>query len=78
VGADDALVDAAIALWVVAIGLGYGLYTPTLRNRISALAAECANSARYQALASRGQVVGGVLGVVALVILALMVFKPGL
>jgi uncharacterized membrane protein len=70
--------DTAIVLWVVAIGLGYGLYTPTLRNQIRALAGEGANSARYQALASRGQVVGGVLGFVVLVILALMVFKPAL
>ena len=70
--------EAAIVLWVVAIAVGYGLYTPTLRNQIRALAAEGAGGARYQALAARGQAVGGILGVVVLVILALMVFKPAL
>jgi uncharacterized membrane protein len=70
--------DAAIVLWVVAIVLGYGVYTPALRNQIRALAAEGAGGAAYLALASRGQIVGGVLGVVVLAILALMVFKPAL
>jgi uncharacterized membrane protein len=70
--------DAAIVLWVVAIAVGYGVYTPTLRNQIKALAAEGAASPAYLALASRGQVVGGVLGVAVLAILALMVFKPAL
>jgi uncharacterized membrane protein len=70
--------DAAIVLWVVAILLGYGVYTPTLRNQIKALAAEGAGGAAYLALASRGQIIGGVLGVVVLAILALMVFKPAL
>jgi hypothetical protein len=55
VGADDALVDAAIALWVVAIGLGYGLNTPTLRNQIRALAAECSSRGRSGGVL-RGQV----------------------
>jgi uncharacterized membrane protein len=70
--------DAAIVLWIVAVAIGYGVYTPTLRGQIRTLAAEGAGSAAYQALAVRGQVVGGALGVVVLVILGLMVFKPSL
>jgi uncharacterized membrane protein len=68
--------DAAIVLWVVAIAVGYGVYTPTLRNQIRILATEGADSSAYRAIAVRGQVVGGVLGVIVVVILGLMVFKP--
>src|SRR5216117_770518 len=58
--------DAAIVLWIVAMVLGYGVYTPTLSRQIRTLAAEGGGSPAYLALASRGQVVGGILGVVVL------------
>jgi uncharacterized membrane protein len=69
--------DVAIALWLVAIVLGYGVYTPTLRRQIQVLAAEGPTSPAFQALGVRGQIVGGALGLVVVVIVALMVFKPG-
>jgi uncharacterized membrane protein len=69
--------DVAIVLWLVAVAVGFAVYTPTLRNQIKVLAADGLESAGYQALAARGQIVGGVLGVVVLVIAGLMVFKPG-
>ena len=65
-----------LILWVVAMVLGYGVYTPTLSNQIKVLAASGAQSAEYQRLANRGTVVGIVLGVLVAVILVLMVFKP--
>ena len=67
---------AALLLWIVAIALGYGLYTPTLSRQIKVLAASGAESPEFQTLSTRGQVLGIVLGVLVLLIVALMVFKP--
>src|SRR5262245_50608276 len=67
---------AAIILWVVAIAIGYGVYTPTLSRQIRALAASGPQSREYRALAARGTVVGIVLAVLVALILVLMVFKP--
>jgi uncharacterized membrane protein len=65
-----------LILWVVAIILGYGFYTPTLRNQIKTLAASGAESAAYRRLAARGTALGITLGVIVLIILGLMIFKP--
>ena len=67
---------AAIVLWVVAIAIGYGVYTPTLSRQIRALAASGPQSQEYRALAARGTIVGIVLAVLVALILVLMVFKP--
>ena len=69
-------IAAAIALWVVAVALGLGLYTPTLRQQIRVLEAEGAASATYARLASRAMVVGLATTVPIVLILLLMVFKP--
>jgi len=66
----------ALILWIVAIVLGYGVYTPTLSKQIRALAASGAESAEYQRLATRGTVVGIALGLLVAAILVMMVFKP--
>lgn len=68
---------AALVLWLVAIALGYGVYTPTLRRQIQTLVSSGVQSAEYQSLATRGTVVGITLAVLMLLILVLMVFKPG-
>jgi uncharacterized membrane protein len=67
---------AALILWVAAVALGYGLYTPTLSRQIQVLAASGAESAEFQTLANRGRILGIALGVLVLLILVLMVFKP--
>jgi uncharacterized membrane protein len=67
---------AALVLWIVLVGLGYGLYTPTLSRQIRVLATSGAESAEFQTLATRGTILGITLGVLVLTILALMVFKP--
>jgi uncharacterized membrane protein len=71
-------IDVALVLWLVAIGMGYGLYTPTLRKQIQVLESASAESAEYHEVAGRGRLVGILLGVIVLVIVALMVFKPHL
>jgi uncharacterized membrane protein len=67
---------AALILWIVLVAVGLGLYTPTLSGQIKTLAASGAESAEFQSLATRGMIVGIVLGVLVLLIVALMVFKP--
>ena len=66
----------ALILWIVAVAVGYGLYTPTLSKQIRVLATSGAKSEEFQTLSTRGTILGIVLAVIVLVILALMVFKP--
>ncbi|HEX6796753.1 MAG TPA: DUF2269 family protein [Ktedonobacterales bacterium] len=68
---------AALILWLVAIALGYGVYTPTLSRQIRVLASSGAESAEFRALSTRATVVGIALAVLVLLILVMMVFKPG-
>ncbi|MBE3560072.1 MAG: SirB2 family protein [Ktedonobacteraceae bacterium] len=67
---------AALILWVVAIALGYGVYTPTLSRQIRVLAAAGHESEEFRALSTRGSILGIILAVLVLLILVLMVFKP--
>jgi hypothetical protein len=67
---------AALILWVILMGVGYRVYTPTLSKQIRTLAAEGPESAAYKALDMRANVVGVLLVVIVLAILVLMVFKP--
>lgn len=66
----------ALILWIVAVAVGYGLYTPTLSKQIRVLATSGAKSEEFQTLSTRGQILGIALAVIVLLILALMVFKP--
>lgn len=66
-----------LALWLVLIVLGAFVYTPTLRKQIAALDAGGADSAEYRSLAGRGRMVGILLAVIVIVIVFLMVVKPG-
>jgi uncharacterized membrane protein len=67
----------ATLLWVVLAALAYGMYSPGLRKQIAMLEAGTPDSPAFAALDRRQNVVGGVLLILALVILALMVFRPG-
>jgi len=68
--------EAAIVLWALAMLLGYGVYTPTLSRQIKVLASKGAKDEQYKWLDQRAQRVGPALGVIVLVIVGLMVFKP--
>ena len=67
----------ALVLWALLLALGAGLYTPTLRRQIAALDASGPESAAYRSLAARGQTTGILLAVIVVVIVFLMVTKPG-
>lgn len=68
----------ALVLWLIAIVLGYAVYTPTLSRQIRVLATSGAESAEFGRLSTRGRVLGIILAVVVLAILVMMVFKPTL
>ncbi|HEX6551239.1 MAG TPA: DUF2269 family protein [Ktedonobacteraceae bacterium] len=70
--------ELALVLWLIAILLEYGFYTPTLRRQIQTLAQEGPQGQTFQRLSLRGTVLGIVLGVLVAGILVLMVFKPTL
>jgi uncharacterized membrane protein len=68
--------ESALVLWLVAMLLGYGVYTPTLSRQLKVLADKGAKDEQYLWLDRRGALVGQALGVIVLVIVGLMVFKP--
>jgi uncharacterized membrane protein len=68
----------AIALFVVLAALGFGVFTPLLRNQIRLADAGETASAEFTRLASRSRALGPILGIVVLAILVMMVFKPTL
>lgn len=69
-------IHVSMALLVVAFILGIGFYTPTLRKQIAILESRGPNDAEFVRLSRRGSMLGGILGVIVLVIVALMVYKP--
>jgi uncharacterized membrane protein len=68
----------AIVLFVVVAALGFGVFTPLLRNQIRLADAGETASAEFTRLASRSRALGPILGIVVLAILVMMVFKPTL
>jgi uncharacterized membrane protein len=66
-----------LILWAILLAVGAGVYTPTLRKQLAALESGGPDAPAYQALASRGQVTGIALAVIVVVIVFLMVVKPG-
>jgi uncharacterized membrane protein len=68
----------AIVLFVVVAALGFGVFTPLLRNQIRLADAGETASAEFTRLASRSRALGPILGFVVLAILVMMVFKPTL
>ena len=69
-------IAAAIVLWVVAVAVGLGMYTPTLRRQIEALETRGHDSDEFRALSARGRAVGIATAIPVVLIVALMVFKP--
>jgi uncharacterized membrane protein len=74
----DLWVWLAIGLFLVAVVLGFAVYTPLLRQQIAAVEGPGPESEEYRALAGRGGRLGAVLGLIVVVIVALMVLKPTL
>ena len=69
-------IAGALVLWVIAVAIGLGLYTPTLRRQIQVLEAEGADAPAFRQLNVRGTLIGIVTMIPIGLILILMVFKP--
>jgi Predicted integral membrane protein (DUF2269) len=67
----------AVLLWVVLAAIAYGMYSPGLRKQIALLETGTPDAPAFVALERRQNAVGAVLFTIAVVILALMVFRPG-
>ena len=68
----------ALVLYAVMLVVAISQYTPALRSQIKLAEAGDTTSAEFNRLATRSRVLGQTLGVIVLVILAMMVFKPHL
>jgi uncharacterized membrane protein len=69
-------IDIALILFVALIVIAAFFYTPALREQVKLAEAGDTSSAEFSRLGSRGQLLGQLMGVIVLVILAMMVFKP--
>ncbi len=70
-------ISTALVLWFVTLILGLGFYTPALRQQISALETNGPESAAYRQWARRSTILGIVVAIPVLLIVFLMVVKPG-
>jgi hypothetical protein len=69
-------IQGAVVLWAVGIA-GLAIFLAILRRQIRLLEAEGPGSPSYQRVSLLGRGLGGGLGFVGIMILYLMVFKPG-
>jgi hypothetical protein len=68
----------ALVFYILVVLVGLLGYTRTLRRQIQILDSEGFQSPNYQALARRGTMLGAVVAFLVIVIVYLMVVKPGL
>jgi len=71
------VIVSLIAFIAIAV-LGFGMFSPLLRNQIKLAEAGDTSSSEYVRLGNRSRVIGPVLGLLVVVILVMMVFKPTL
>ena len=71
-------ISLSFLLYIVLMGLATGIQVPTIRKMVAMRAgAEGAQSAQVQAMGKKVATVGAIVNVLWVVILILMVFKPG-
>jgi Predicted integral membrane protein (DUF2269) len=71
-------VIVAIVLFIAVAAIGFGVFTPLLRNQIKLAEAGDTTSPEFARLSNRSRILGPTLGILVVVILAMMVFKPTL
>jgi Predicted integral membrane protein (DUF2269) len=71
-------VIAAIVLFVAIAVIGFAVFTPLLRTQIRLADSGDTTSPEFEALARRSRMLGPILGILVVLILVLMVFKPTL
>jgi hypothetical protein len=65
-----------MCLLAVAFVIALAFYSPTLRRQIAVLESRGASDPEFLRLSKRGAMLGGILGMIVILIVALMVFKP--
>ena len=73
----DTWVIAAIVLYVLLAAIGIAVYSPALRRQIAAYEADGPDAPAFRALGARATRIGQLLAVIVVVIVFLMVVKPG-
>ncbi|BCX03778.1 MAG: hypothetical protein KatS3mg053_1716 [Candidatus Roseilinea sp.] len=68
----------AIGLYVLAMAIAYGVYTPLLSRQIKTLDALGPDHPEYRMLARRSNQVGAAMGILVVIIVALKIFEPPL
>ena len=68
----------AIVLFVAVAVIGFGVFTPLLRRQITLADTGDTASPEFARLANRSRMLGPILGLIVVVILVMMVFKPTL
>jgi uncharacterized membrane protein len=68
----------AIVLFIAVAALGFGVFTPLLRRQIELVDAGETASSEFTRLSNRSRMLGPILGLIVVVILVMMVFKPSL
>ena len=71
-------IAGGIVLWAIAVGLGFFVYTPMLRQQIRELESSGPESEEYRRQAANARFIGIVLAVIVVVIVFFMVTKPTL
>jgi len=74
----EAWISLSFLLYIVLMGLATGIQVPTIRKMVAMRqGAGGAQSGQMQALAKKAATIGAIVNVLWVVILVLMVFKPG-
>jgi uncharacterized membrane protein len=68
----------ALVLFAAVAVVGFAYFTPLVRGQIRLVDAGDTSSPEFERLSRRNAMIGPILGVMVLVILAMMVFKPSL
>ena len=68
----------ALVLFVAVTVIGVAYFSPLVKNQLRLVDAGDTSSAEFERLSRRNALIGPLLGVIVLVILAMMVFKPTL
>jgi uncharacterized membrane protein len=69
-------IHVSLALLILAFVIAIVFYTPTLRKQIALLETRGPEDPEFVRLSKRGAMLGGILGVIAITIVGLMVYKP--
>jgi len=70
-------VMTSLILYVILVVIAAAGYTPALRRGIETLEAKGPDSAEYKQIAARGRTLGILLALIAVIIVFMMVTKPG-